>query len=69
MRQPDSCGKDPWEDRKTGKRNGKGGVQRVQRGVEDVADACDVDARVAGKGMVAVNPKDQRREDDGEEQR
>ena len=32
-----------------------------------MADACDVDARVARVGMVAVDEEDERREEEGRE--
>jgi len=48
----------PRENGEPGEGSYENGVERVQRGIENVADAGDIDARVSGIGMIAMHEKD-----------
>ena len=63
MRKANEGGYGPRENGEPGEGSYENGIERVQRGIENVADAGDINARVSGIGMIAMHEKD-----DGSEQ-
>ncbi len=58
VEEPDDCCKEVREDGKPGVRHDKARIDAEEGGVEDLADACDIDACVIRKWMEAVDEQD-----------